>query len=232
MVVHVGFIAPGLGVPPIIASTESQTGGSIVTATLGAPTGIQAGMPMVACVSAGAYAQFGPITYGYIPDPAWTPVYEEADNGLTNWIIPNLYSKIADADDEAGTASYSWTVNAGESLGGIAVAILGWPARYGATISNPAADYTTLPSLASPGGIWQLTFITQRTSAATPEADPDPQVTSAATLLVDKFSPGTDAYRAGQIRVYGSPKVSPITGAYPSPPANNRQAMVTAAVSR
>lgn len=231
----VGSIAvagPPFPPTPIIASTLAVTSGAIVTATLPPPSGIRAGMPMAACVSAGAYAQFAPNTYGFTADPAWTPVYEDPTNGFNHWIIPNLYTKIADDDDEAGTASYSWTVDAGGALGGMAVAILCWPTKFGTTVSGGSADYTLTPSIATAGGAWQLAFITQRTHRAGVVNEPDPVLTSAATLLVDDFSgTGSTTYRAGTMRVYASQKVSPVTGAYLIGVNDGHQAMVVATVS-
>lgn len=68
-------------------------------------------------------------------------------------------------------------------------------------------------SISSPaGGIWDFVFASQRTESAYAQSDPEPVVTSTATLL--HFMDGN--YRTGEIRSYASNKVSPITASYAS----------------
>lgn len=68
-------------------------------------------------------------------------------------------------------------------------------------------------SISSPaGGTWDFVFASQRTENAFAQPDPEPVVTSAATLL--HFMDGNA--RTGEIRSYASAKVDPITATYSS----------------
>lgn len=210
----------------ILSRTSFEAGGATVTRTLAAPAGIKVGQLMLTCVSAGSYAGGSPWTF--TPDPAWTAVYADPTFGGGEVIVSHLYSKIADAADEAGTSSYSWSLNVPGGLAGMAVAVVGWERQFGTTISTASANHTLSPSVASPGGDWQFAFVTQRTASNFVQPEPDPVVTSTATLLVSRFG----SYRPGAMRVYASNNVSPITGAYLQGGIDfPRQALVVASIT-
>lgn len=225
MVVHVGFIAPGYGPPTEHGCTAGRGSGLYsASAVIGPPIGVEVGDPMVACVGAGATST-GPAVL--TPDPAWTAVYTNP----TSTISPGLFTKIADQDDADGVASYSWVVD-GPELVGLTVIHLSWPRKFGATLSDPVASASLTPSVSSPGGRWQLVFIYQRTNSTFAGDAPEPAVTSTAELLCESVQSGTGGARAGNMRVYASDDVSPITGAYATSVSSPYQALVAAAVNR
>lgn len=228
MVIHVGFISPWFTIPDVVLARIARfTDGASTTVTLAPPSGVQVGDTMVACVSAGTYAGSGGV-FTLTPAAGWTSVHE--DTGAP--ILTNLYTKIADAADEAQTVSYTWVfAHTGDGLSGMVVVHLSWEPKYGTTLTAGTVDHTLTPSVAAPGTRWQFSYIAQRTASAFAQSPPDPIVTSTASLLYDGYATGSASYRAGNLRVYGSRNVSPITGAYPVTPADPAQGLVVAAVS-
>jgi len=82
-------------------------------------------------------------------------------------------------------------------------------------------------SISSPaGGTWDFVFASQRTENTFAQPDPEPVVTSTATLL--HFMDGN--YRTGEIRSYASAKVDPITATF-STMDNTRNGLCAVAVS-
>lgn len=223
-----GCIGVGLVMPDVVyvSKNDGTVSGGGLTVTLGPPADIKVGYPMVACVEAGAFGG-GAGPYTFTPDADWTPVYEDPTSGFDHQIIANLYTKTADAADEAGTSSYSWTVSTPSTQAGMSIAIVGWRPVYGTTVSNPAVTHSLTPSIASPGGTWQFAFITQRTASGFVQPTPDPYVTSPASLFAEVLG----GYRSGRLRAYGSNNVSPITGSYSTGDAFPRQALLVAAIS-
>ena len=218
---------------PMIASARDDNSGATSTLVLSPPAGVQVGDVMVACYGGGAYSGGGG-PYTFTPDPSWTPIYNLNDS-TTHQVITNLFYKIANAADAAGTSSYSWTLTTG-TIAGHALTYLAWPSRHGDTFGGTAATYTDPPaSLTSPGGRWQLVLIYQRTASAFGQPDPNPVVTSAGATLLHANTHvvgSTNNARAGVLRMYASERVSPITGAYLTGGINfPRQGMVVAAVS-
>lgn len=221
----VGFIgcAPAFPTGHSCASNYNS-GGATVTVTLGAPASVSLGDQMVACAGAGSYVGGTPWTL--VPPSGWSTLYTTSET--VDAVFTNLYAKTADQNDVDGLSSYTWTMTVAGGLAGMAVTHVSWPKRYGTTVSGASHDGTSTPSLSSPGGRWQLAFIYQRTANNFEQPNPDPVVTSAATLWCENL--GTA--RPGNLRVYASDNVSPITGAYLTGGIDNpRQGLVVAAVS-
>lgn len=226
-----GFIGVAITIPDEVGCvTGRSTGTASASVTLGAPIGVQAGHTMVACVSGGHYAGTDGGTYTLTPPSGWSTVYADP-SGLE--ILSNLYTKIADAADEAQTSSYTWTfTHTGGFLSGIVASHLSWRPRFGTTLGNASAVHNNSPSIASPGGRWQFSYIVQRTRNGFAQPIPDPVVTSEASLLCENVTGTSGGYRAGNLRAYASKDVSPITGAYLGETGDHpRYGMVVAAVS-
>lgn len=216
---HVGVISFGegaLSAPKTVkVQTYADSGGSSTGNTFVPPVGMSVGDVMVACVEGGTYSAGSGWT---LHKPVnWTIVHEQLvlrDSEGTvhggDWIGLGMYSKIADAADVARTTSYYFGFSASGSLSGTAIAYLSWPAQNGNVLSNGNADSYDL-SVPSPGGDWQLAFVTERTSSRFAQPTPNPVITSTPhNLLVDRFG----SYRSGAMRVYAmKPGADPITGA-------------------
>jgi hypothetical protein len=134
--------------------------------THSAPTGTQSGdrMFLTWLVRSldGAFGADGTST----PDPAWTLVdrYSYLDAGYASRSQANLYTKVADADDQAGTSSYSWQAGGTFSYGSLFCTTFtgggGW------TLSSPVktsgyGNATNL-SLSAPAASQVLTFAVTR----------------------------------------------------------------------
>lgn len=100
------------------------------------------------------------------------------------------------------------------------------------TASVPDSGFTggasgTASLTAPSGGTWDFVFVGQRTESAFVQPDPEPVVTSPATLL--HFMDGD--YRTGEIRSYASAKVSPITASYATGDDFPRNGLAAASIS-
>lgn len=208
----VGFIGYAPSVPTVhdCVKIKLAAGGATATVSLTAPAGVSVGDVIVASVGAGSYINGDPWTF--TPDAAWTPIYVTDLSART--VLTNLYTKIATAADVTQSVSYTWSITVTGGLAGITVIHTSWPQRFGTVLSSPAMTESRTPSLASPGGDFQFSFIYERSASNFAQPAPNPVVTSDATLLCEHITAGSDSYRAGQMRVYASSRVSPITGDY------------------
>lgn len=225
-----GCIGVGRSIPDVFYFVDGRLfADGDETVTLGAPVGILAGNPMLACVAGGPYPTS--TVYTLTPDPAWTPLYEDTDNTLE--VFTNLYYKVADASDAAGTSSYSWRLQTPGVLAGINVVHAGWREKFGATASGASVDHSATPSISSPGGRWQFGYIYQRSSSAFLQPTPDPVITSTeAELIHTSMGSGPEVHRAGTMRLYAIDHASPIVGAYQTGGiSGSRTGMVVAAMS-
>lgn len=207
-------------------NSADTASGATVSRTFNAPAGMLAGDLMVACVSTGTLG--GGDEYVVTAPAGWTALYEDP---FGVGIATNLYSKIADASDEIEATSYTWEMTSlGGGQAGMRLIIVGWSSEFGRTIGNASVTHTRPnASIASPGGEWQLVFMSQRTASLFPQPEPDMSLTStpANVLIV----PAGNA-RSGASGVWASDNASPITGEFPRTDISfPRQGMVVAAVS-
>ncbi len=204
----VGFIGVSKVVPPETLEYLGQGAQGGVNLTHTAPTGTMAGDRMMCSLSGysltGAQGVDGTVT----PAAGWTEVANLA--ATTERQTFRLYTKIADANDEAGTSSYSWVMSAGGAAYG-AFLCSTIPQANGTTITPATSDAGLKESFSagSPGGVWLFAALMGKHYRTGGLGIASPVVTNPEAVLGASYS-SNDEY--GKHRHYLLPAPTTVTG--------------------